>query len=72
MAQRLLDAVKASNNFMRVVVRAREKLGDRIDDGRELPPRIARKVLDEAQLMDSPIGVDYLSGILVGSRTSRV
>jgi hypothetical protein len=69
LGQRLADAVKASDNFLRVLMRAKDKIGEDLEDASQrVSPRIARRVLDEAPFMDSEIGAEYLSGVLAGSR----
>ncbi|MGH3462805.1 MAG: hypothetical protein ACRDP9_15190 [Kribbellaceae bacterium] len=60
---------RAQRNAGRVASRAIEKLGSRIDQPGEIPPRALRGILEEAQYSEDEVSVEYVSGVLASSRT---
>ena len=60
---------RAQRNAGRVATRAIEKLGSRIEEPGEIPPRALRGILEEAQYSEDEVSVEYVSGVLASSRT---
>jgi hypothetical protein len=56
-------------NFERVLLNARRKLGDKADEEGQVPSRVLKGILEEAPFCSDPLAADYLGGVLASSRT---
>ena len=59
---------KCNVNVDSVFVRAKRKLGARIDDEGSVSPRVLRHVLDDARFCEDELAAEYYGGLLAGSR----
>jgi hypothetical protein len=57
-------------NVGRITQKAEAKLGDKLNDPGEVPPRVAAKVLDDGSWCDDGVMQEYLAGVLAGSRNT--
>ena len=57
------------NNVANIFSRAKEKLGDRIEEPGSIPPRVLKEVLDEGSFCDDPLTAEYFGGVLASSRS---
>jgi hypothetical protein len=55
-------------NVGRITDKAEAKLGSKVDDPGEVPPRVAAKVLDDGSWCDDGVMQEYLAGVLASSR----
>ena len=68
----ILSSSKAAVNVARVLVKAVGRLGNRIDAGGQVPPRVLKNVLDEAPWIEDELMAEYLGGILASSFGDRL
>lgn len=64
-------AEKRVENIGRIFSKATEKLGDRINNPGEVPPRVLKTVLDEGSFCDNELAAEYFGGVLASSRTEN-
>jgi hypothetical protein len=57
------------SNVSTIFTKAKEKLGDRIDEPGGIPPRVLKGVLDEGSFCDDPLTAEYFGGVLASSRS---
>jgi len=57
------------NNIANIFTKAKEKLGDRIEEPGAVPPRVLREVLNEGSFCDDPLTAEYFGGVLASSRS---
>jgi hypothetical protein len=60
---------KCNVNLDNIFVRAKKKLGDRIDMDGQVSPRVLKHVLDEGRFCEDSIVADYYGGVLASSRS---
>jgi hypothetical protein len=56
-------------NVQRVLMKAGERLGSRLDEPGSVPPRVLKAVLEEAQVAEDELMAEYLGGVLASSRS---
>lgn len=61
---------KCNINIDEIFVRAKKKLGSRIDKDGAVSPRVLKHVLDDGRFCDDEIAAEYYGGILASSRDS--
>ena len=59
---------KMVNNVERIFQDATEKLGDKINEAGEVPPRVLRGIVNEGAFCEDEIAAGYLGGVLASSR----
>jgi len=57
------------HNVARIFTKAKEKLGERIEESGAVPPRVLKEVLAEGSYCDDPLTAEYFGGVLASSRT---
>jgi hypothetical protein len=62
---------KRVNNVGRIVNKAQQKLGSRIDDPGSVPPKVLKAILDDGSFCEDTIGTEYFGGVLASSRTEN-
>ncbi len=62
-------AQRRVENIGRIFKNAQEKLGSKIEQPGEVPPRVLKAILDEGSFCDDGIAAEYLGGVLASSRT---
>ncbi|HEY9471094.1 MAG TPA: hypothetical protein VIQ76_15925 [Propionibacteriaceae bacterium] len=60
---------RSVNNVGRVFEKAQEKLGSRIDQPGSVPPKVLKKVLEEASFSEDELSAEYYGGVLASSRS---
>ncbi len=58
-------------NISKILQRATELLGDRIERKESVPRRVTHEVLQAGALVDDPLQVEYFAGILAASRSEQ-
>lgn len=56
-------------NVGHILQNATRKLGDKIDEPGEVPPRVLRDVMNDGSYSNDPVSVEYLGGVLASSRS---
>ncbi|MGI8963847.1 MAG: hypothetical protein ACR2GI_05025, partial [Thermomicrobiales bacterium] len=56
-------------NAARVVIKAQEKLGDRINEPGSVHPKVWKEVFDDGSYAEDELAADYFGGVLASSRT---
>lgn len=64
-------AEKRVENIGKIFKNAEEKLGDRIDEPGDVPPRVLKTILDEGSYCDDLVAVEYFGGVLASSRSGQ-
>jgi len=59
------------SNLERVFRNATEKLGDKINEAGEVPPRVLRGIVNEGVFCEDGIAAGYLGGVLASSRGDK-
>lgn len=62
-------AKKRADNIGRIFQKAEKKLGAKIEQPGEVPPRVLKAVLDEGSFCDDELAAEYFGGVLASSRT---
>lgn len=62
-------AEKAVNNCTRIFVKAKENLGDRIEQNGAVPPKVLKGILQEGAFCDDELTAEYFGGVLASSRS---
>lgn len=62
-------AEKAVNNCTRIFVKAKEKLGDRIEQNGAVPPKVLKGIIQEGAFCDDELTAEYFGGVLASSRS---
>lgn len=62
-------AQKRIENIGKIFQNAQKKLGDKINQPGEVPPRVLKSILDEGSFCDDGLAAEYLGGVLASSRT---
>ncbi len=57
------------NNVANIFIKAKEKLGDRIEEPGAIPPRVLKELLDEGSFCDDALTAEYFGGVLASSRS---
>ena len=57
------------NNVANIFTKAKEKLGNRIDEPGAVPPRVLKEILNEGSFCDDPLTTEYFGGVLASSRS---
>ncbi len=60
---------KGLKNLDRIFLKAVERLGERIEDEGQIPPKVVGKVLREGVFSDNELSAEYFGGILASART---
>ncbi len=60
---------KCNVNLDDIFVRAKKKLGARIDEDGQVSPRVLKHVIDEGRFCEDSIVADYYGGVLASSKT---
>ena len=61
---------KGWSNASKVFAKMVSKIGDKIDDGAQVPPKVFRDFINDAPFVDDELAADYFGGVLASSRTS--
>ena len=56
-------------NVGRIFSNAEDKLGDRLNNPGQVPPKVLKTVINEGSYSDDQIAVEYFGGVLASSRT---
>jgi hypothetical protein len=56
-------------NLGRVFEKATKKLGDQIDRPGAVPPKVLKRILEDAPFCDDELGAEYFGGVLASSRS---
>ena len=64
-------AQKRIENVGRIFKNAQDKLGSKVDQPGEVPPRVLKAVLDEGSFCDDALTAEYFGGVLASSRTEH-
>jgi len=59
---------RAVSNIERIFLNAKEKLGDKIEQPGEVPPRVLRGTVNEGAFCEDKLAAEYLGGVLASSR----
>jgi len=62
-------AKKRADNVGRIFGNAEKKLGNKINQPGQVPPRVLKKIIDEGSYCDDTVAVEYFGGVLASSRT---
>ena len=62
---------KCNVNLTSIFNKAKDKLGDRIDDEGSVNPRILKSIIDEGRFCEDELTAEYFGGILASSRTDN-
>lgn len=62
---------KCNINVATIFQKAARKLGTRLDEPGQVPPRILKGVVEEGAFVEDPLVAEYLAGVLAASRTSN-
>lgn len=62
-------AKKRADNVGRIFANAEKKLGDKINQPGQVPPKVLKTIIDEGSYSDDTIAVEYFGGVLASSRT---
>lgn len=60
---------KGANNLKLIFEKTAEKLGSKIDEPGEVPPRVLKGILQEGYFCEDDLMAEYFAGILASSRT---
>lgn len=60
---------KCNVNLDNIFIRAKEKLGSRIDEEGQVSPRVLKHVIDEGRFCEDSIVADYYGGVLASSKS---
>lgn len=64
-------AQKRIENIGRIFKNAQDKLGNKVEQPGEVPPRVLKAVLDEGSFCDDALAAEYFGGVLASSRTEQ-
>lgn len=64
-------AQKRAENVGKIFNNAEAKLGKKIEQSGQVPPKVLRTIINEGSYADSEIAVEYFGGILASSRTEQ-
>ncbi len=59
------------SNLRRVLGKANARLGDGVNSPGEVPPRVLKAVMEEAEFAEDELTAEYLGGVLASSRTEN-
>lgn len=62
---------RAEENMTRVLSKAIRKAGSTVGDGKSVPPRVIKMLLEEAPYCEDEIMAEYIGGVLAASRGAR-
>ena len=62
-------AEKRAQNVGKIFANAESKLGDKLEQPGQVPPKVLKTIINEGSYCDDSIAVDYFGGILASSRT---
>ena len=62
---------KCNINLDQVFVKAKDKIGERINEFGQVNPRVLRYIIDEGRFVDEILRQEYMAGVLASSRTSH-
>lgn len=60
---------KRKEQVGRIFLNAEKKLGNRLNNPGQVPPKVLRTILNEGSFSDNDIAVEYFGGVLASSRT---
>lgn len=63
---------KCNINVDQIFVKAKNKLGDRLEDKGAVSPRVLKSVLDEGRFCEDEVAAEYYGGILASSKVEDV
>lgn len=64
-------AQKRAQNVGRIFGNAEQKLGQKIEQPGQVPPKVLKTIINEGSYSDDEIAVEYFGGILASSRTEQ-
>lgn len=64
-------AQKRAENVGKIFSNAESKLGDKIEQPGQVPPKVLKTIINEGSYSDDEITVEYFGGILASSRTEQ-
>jgi len=64
-------AQKRTENIGRIFQNAESKLGEKLNQPGQVPPKVLKTILNEGSYSDDEITVEYFGGILASSRTEQ-
>lgn len=62
---------KCNINLDQIFIKAKKKLGDRLDEDGVVSPRILKSVLDEGRFCEDDLTAEYYAGVLASSKTKN-
>jgi hypothetical protein len=62
---------KRINNVGKIFHRAKEKLGDKINEAGSVSPKVIKTIINEGSYSDDEIAIEYFGGILASSRSDN-
>ena len=62
-------AKKRADNVGRIFGNAEKKLGNKINQSGQVPPKVLKTIIDEGSYSDDTVAVEYFGGVLASSRT---
>ncbi len=57
------------NNVRRILKKAADRLGDKMERPGRVPPKVLKEVLDDGSFCDDELAAEYYGGILASGRT---
>ncbi len=63
-------AQKKIQNVSQILSKAKDKLGDKINEEGQVSPKVLKIILDEGSFCDDELAKEYYAGVLASSRTS--
>ena len=60
---------KRKEQVGRIFLNAEKKLGNKLNNSGQVPPKVLRTILNEGSFSDNDIAVEYFGGVLASSRT---
>jgi len=60
--------VRNVNNIIEIALR---KLGSKIDEGGQVPPKVLKHILDDGSFCDDELSAEYFGGVLASSRSEK-
>ena len=58
-------------NIGKIFSNASKKLGSRLDEPGQVPPRVLKTVINEGSYSEDPVALEYFGGVLASSRTGH-
>jgi hypothetical protein len=62
---------KCNLNLDNIFIKAKNKLGDRLDEEGSVSPRILKNIIDEGRFCEDDLAAEYYGGVLASSKSSQ-